>query len=414
MEKKSRRGAVISHNEGVADGRDNSPYMADNDVESEENEWEEEPGCESWRKDKAIHELAQKISESEVFNGLIMAAIFANSIIMMLDVNNYYPSMKPYFPAADIAFLAIYSIEFVVKIYAEPIQYWTTWSNRFDFFILLISYMQVLVDQFFADASKEASWTGALPMLRTLKATRALRAMRAVSFVRGLQVLLTALIDTMKKSFINVMLILLFVMFLFAIFGYYMFGYKGGDEENWGDLGSAFLTLFSFVTVDGWFDAQIEMDERTTPSSRIYTILFIICGHFLIFNIFVGVNIMNIQEANENYHEQVIAEKEAILARKKESILHRQHEDVRKLKEKQKEKDCGNFYEMVKSFQESLHNDDYVIQEDLITNLDWMELYIETLAHMDEGVVKIRQYHYEISHILTQAFSKEISKRLGE
>lgn len=33
-----------------------------------------------------------------------------------------------------------------------------------------------------------ASWTGALPILRTLKATRAIRAMRTVSFVRGLQV----------------------------------------------------------------------------------------------------------------------------------------------------------------------------------------------------------------------------------
>ena len=63
------------------------------------------------------------------------------------------------------------------------------------------------------------------------------------------QVLLTALIDTMKKSFVNVMLILVFIMFLFAIFGYYLFGYVGGDERNWGDLGTAFLTLFSFVTV---------------------------------------------------------------------------------------------------------------------------------------------------------------------
>ena len=38
-------------------------------------------------------------------------------------------------------------------------------------------------------------------------------------------------------------------MFIFAIFGYYLFGYPGGDEENWGNLGVALLTLFSFVTV---------------------------------------------------------------------------------------------------------------------------------------------------------------------
>ncbi|XP_076826081.1 cation channel sperm-associated protein 3-like isoform X2 [Clavelina lepadiformis] len=380
----NRRGAVVSNAEGRHDNDDWPGFYDVEEGENETGEWSKDKGCDAWRKDKALHEFAQVFSESAIFNGFIMLAIFVNSIIMMFDVNDYYPSMRPYYPAADIIFLVIYSLEFVVKFYAEPAKYWTTWSNRFDFFILFISFTQVFVDQFYHDVAEEAAWTEALPILRTLKATRALRAMRAVSFVRGLQVLLTALIDTMKKSFINVMLILLFIMFLFAIFGYYMFGYAGGDEENWGDLGSAFLTLFSFVTVDGWFDAQIEMDERTTQFSRIYTILFIVVGHFLIFNIFVGVNIMNIQEANENYHEQVIAEKEAILARKKDSILHSQQEDVRKLKERQIEKDCGNFYEMVKPFQETLRNDDYVILEDLVTSLDWIDLYLETLEHTDE------------------------------
>lgn len=47
------------------------------------------------------------------------------------------------------------------------------------------------------------------------------------------------------------------------------------------------------------------MDERTSEASRIFTILFIIVGHFIIFNIFISVNIENIQQANESFHEQV-------------------------------------------------------------------------------------------------------------
>ncbi|XP_039273016.1 cation channel sperm-associated protein 3-like [Styela clava] len=403
-----RRGAVISQ-----DNEDKDIY---DDLEDDENdELKEEPGCDEWRKDKVVHDFASEVSESSIFNGAIMLTILINSVIMMLEVNDSYESLRPLYPAFDITFLTIYSVEFAIKIYAEPVNYWKSLSNRFDFFVLLISYFQVLMDEIQIEtAGDTASWAGALPVLRTLKATRAIRAMRAVSFVRGLQVLLTALIDTMKKSFINVMLILLFLMFLFAIFGYYMFGYKGGDEANWGDLGSAFLTLFSFVTVDGWFDAQLQMDEKTTEYSRIYTILFIVVGHFLIFNIFVGVNIMNIQEANESYHEQVIAEKEAILARKKEAILHRQHEDVRKLKEKQIEKDCGNFYDMVKSFQETLRSDDYTIMEDTVSDPSWLELYLETLDHMDITAYRLQNLHYEMAHILSQLMSREISKRLGE
>lgn len=383
-------------------------------MEPDEEEWTKEPSCDEWRKDKAVHDLAVKISENSFFTGAIMLTILVNSVIMMLEVNDSYEDLRPLYSTFDIVFLTIYSVEFAIKVYAEPLGYWKSLSNRFDFFVLFISYFQVLMDEINLEDSDTASWTGALPILRTLKATRAIRAMRAVSFVRGLQVLLTALIDTMKKSFINVMLILLFLMFLFAIFGYYMFGYKGGDEGNWGDLGSAFLTLFSFVTVDGWFDAQLQMDEQTTEYSRIYTILFIVVGHFLIFNIFVGVNIMNIQEANENYHEQVIAEKEAILARKKEVILHRQHEDIRKLKEKQIEKDCGNFYDMVKSFQETLRNDDYAIMEDTVSDLGWLDLYLESLDHLDVNAYRLQNLHYEMAHILTQVMSREISKRIGE
>ena len=67
----------------------------------------------------------------------------------------------------------------------------------------------------------------------------------------------------------------------------------------------------------------------------IFIIVCMIVLHFLLFNIFVGLNIINIQEANSDYYEEIHAEKESILARKKEQILRRQFEDVRKLKEKQ-------------------------------------------------------------------------------
>ena len=64
------------------------------------------------------------------------------------------------------------------------------------------------------------------------------------------KVLVTALLDTIRNSVLNVVLLLLLMMFLFAIMGYYFFGcWEGSDKEHWGDLGSAMLTLFSYVTV---------------------------------------------------------------------------------------------------------------------------------------------------------------------
>lgn len=78
----------------------------------------------------------------------------------------------------------------------------------------------------------------------------ALRTLRTISFIEGLQVLVSALIDTIRKSVLNVVILLAMLMLFFGVVGYYIFGYdEDGDKLRWGTLNSAMLTLFAFVTV---------------------------------------------------------------------------------------------------------------------------------------------------------------------
>lgn len=79
----------------------------------------------------------------------------------------------------------------------------------------------------------------------------AARTLRTISFIEGLQVLVTALIDTIRNSVLNVVILLAMLMAFFAVVGYYIFGYEEetGNKENWGTLSTAMLTLFTFVTV---------------------------------------------------------------------------------------------------------------------------------------------------------------------
>ena len=61
---------------------------------------------------------------------------------------------------------------------------------------------------------------------------------------------MTALLDTIRKSFVNMVFLMGLLIFIFGILGFYFFGTgESGDKENWGTLGSAMLTLFAFVTV---------------------------------------------------------------------------------------------------------------------------------------------------------------------
>lgn len=62
--------------------------------------------------------------------------------------------------------------------------------------------------------------------------------------------LVHALIVTIRKSVVNVVVLLVLLMIFFGIVGHYSFGYdEAGDKERWGSLSAAMLTLFAFVTV---------------------------------------------------------------------------------------------------------------------------------------------------------------------
>ncbi|KAJ8022945.1 Cation channel sperm-associated protein 3 [Holothuria leucospilota] len=206
-------------------------------------------------------------------------------------------------------------------------------------------------------------------------------------------------------------------MFLFSIMGYYFFGYKSSDaesdKEHWGDLGKAMLTLFSYVTVEGWTDLQAELDKRDMHGSRIYTIIFIFMGHFIFTNVFIGLVIMNIHEATENYRRDQEIEREQIVQRKKEYMIQRQHNEVRQMLEKQNRGDYTNFYDMVKEFQSTLRHDDYVISVDLATNLTWIEAAITSLDHMENTVYRLQMLHFEMVNLLAMMMEKKLKERYG-
>ena len=109
---------------------------------------------------------------------------------------------------------------------------------------------------------------------------------------------------------------------------------------------------------------------------------------------------MQVSEANQEYNEEIIAERETILQRKKDKILKRfvsahfialnfklvfrQYDDVKKLREEQEARGCS-FYQMIDDFKNTLKHEDYTLTEDIITDIEWMENYIFTLGESLSG-----------------------------
>ena len=77
-----------------------------------------------------------------------MAAIVLNSLVIGFEtVDEWKMAYTNEFKALDEFFLAIYTMEFLMKLYAEPKGYWKSSYNIFDFSILALSYVQVIMDE---------------------------------------------------------------------------------------------------------------------------------------------------------------------------------------------------------------------------------------------------------------------------
>ena len=135
------------------------------------------------RCDHRFHKSIRRITESTYFNGFIMCVICLNALIMAMETEDSLDveGWRLAFDVLDYMFLTIYVVEFVLKIYAEPVQYWKSGYNIFDFTTLVTSLAQVILTWAKLGESR-------LDALRILRALRTLRTLRTVSFIKGLQV----------------------------------------------------------------------------------------------------------------------------------------------------------------------------------------------------------------------------------
>ena len=142
----------------------------------------------------------------------------------------------------------IFTVEVLVKIVAED---WHPWRylydgwNKFDLFIVVTSWIPVVLESL---GSSGGSGLGALKLLRLL---RLFRIMRVVKKFPELTVIVNALLVGME-SIGFIALILFVVFYMFAIGGMMLFA--SNDEWHFGRLHLALLTLFRIATFEvvGW------------------------------------------------------------------------------------------------------------------------------------------------------------------
>ena len=152
----------------------------------------------------------------------------------------------------NFAFSAVYFIEAILKIAALGKGYFKDGWNVFDFAIVVITLIGIVVD---AVASSLPINPSVLRVLRVLRVVRVLRVIKRAQGIRRL--LLTLFLS--GPALLNVGSLLFLIIFIYAIVGMQLFGHVKSngplnDFVNFRDFGNSFTLLFRLATAAGWND----------------------------------------------------------------------------------------------------------------------------------------------------------------
>lgn len=250
----------------------------------------------------------RRLTASDTFNRFILLLIVVASILV--GIETYLIGT----PGGDLVnrlqdvILWIFVAEIVLRIIAcdgRPWEYFRQGWNLFDFAIVLISVISPHTE-----------------FAAVFRLARVLRTLRLVTFLPRLQVLVSALVRAIPSlGYIGVLLGLHF--YVYAVAGTFLF--RANDPIRFGNLHYSTLTLFQVLTLEGWndvlatqyngsdaeySDTWMEMTagqrvSRPQPLvAAIYFVSFIMLGTMIMLNLFTGIIINSIEEAQAAQAEE--------------------------------------------------------------------------------------------------------------
>lgn len=259
-------------------------------------------------------EFCKRVTTSSAFGQFIIALIILSGILVGIETYPEFGEGTFWGEAAQYAqycILLVFVVEIVMKIIACGNKPWTFFLepwNVFDCIIVAICLLPL-------DMQSAA----------VVRLARILRAMRMITVLPRLRLLVSALLKSIPSlGYIGVLLGLHF--YIYSVIGTVTFG--ANDPIRFGSLHSTAATLFQVLTLEGWNDVrdtQIlgsdvtydeewkklaeENTEKFATTRRVsekqpliataYFVSFILLGTMIMLNLFTGVIISSMEEAQE-------------------------------------------------------------------------------------------------------------------
>jgi voltage-gated sodium channel len=216
---------------------------------------------------------------SPLWEKVIITVIVVNSVVLGLMT---YPGVMSFYGPTlhvlDMAILAIFVTELLLRIYAFRSRFFRDPWSLFDFAVVAIAVIPA---------------TGPFQVLRAL---RILRVLRLVSTMPALRRVVGGLVSALPgMSSILVLMAMLF--YVSAVMATNLFGQSFPDW--FGSLTSSLYTLFQVMTLESWSMGIVRPVMEVYPQAWAFFVPFILLSTYAVLNLFIGVIVSAMQEDYE-------------------------------------------------------------------------------------------------------------------
>uniref|UniRef100_A0A7S2F8U8 Calmodulin n=1 Tax=Florenciella parvula TaxID=236787 RepID=A0A7S2F8U8_9STRA len=202
---------------------------------------------------KVVVPAAYMIAENKLFpfDTFILSAIMLNAITMAAEYFGMPTWYSDLLDTCNLVFVGIFTFELVVKILGSGLHsYFLDSWNRFDAFIMFVTYFDLVADRVDIPLGAFDSITSKLRIFRLFRFVRVIRKNKTLNEMW--ETFVTAL-----PSLWNALVLISLVFFVYGVLAVKLFAKVGLNDDlnshaHFQNLGFSLLTLFRFSTGENW------------------------------------------------------------------------------------------------------------------------------------------------------------------
>lgn len=214
----------------------------------------------------------EKLRSNKFFEAVVIAIIVLSALVIGAKTYDETTQVEQWLLYLDIAVTIFFLIEILIRMAAERtlLSFFKKGWNVFDFLIVTASLIPM-------DDSE---------MVLLARLLRIFRVLRLVSMIPELQMLLSALVKSVPRMG-YVVLLMFIIFYIYAAIGSFLF--HNVNEDLWGNISLAMLTLFQVATFESWATAVLYPAMDVYPYAWVYFLTFIFLNAFIFLNMMIGI-----------------------------------------------------------------------------------------------------------------------------